>query len=184
MRTIKVRDLMIPLAEYATVSQEATLYDAVVALEEAQKHVEGKKERHWSILVLDEQGRAVGKISQWAVLWAIEPKYERMGDLRATSRFGFSSEFMKSMIEYYGLWQKPFEDLCKKASEISVKDVMRSPTEAEYIPEDASLDQAVHQIVLGRHRSMLVTREESIVGVLRSSDVFKEVCERIRACRA
>ena len=31
MKTIAVKNLMVPLAEYATVSEEATLYDAVLA---------------------------------------------------------------------------------------------------------------------------------------------------------
>ncbi|MBE9571802.1 MAG: CBS domain-containing protein, partial [Proteobacteria bacterium] len=32
MKTINVKDLMVPLDEYATVSEEATLFEAVVAL--------------------------------------------------------------------------------------------------------------------------------------------------------
>jgi hypothetical protein len=33
----KIENLMIPLADYATVSEDATLYEAVLALEESQK---------------------------------------------------------------------------------------------------------------------------------------------------
>ena len=36
MKQTKVRDLMVPLSDYATVSEEATLYEAVMALEESQ----------------------------------------------------------------------------------------------------------------------------------------------------
>ena len=36
METIKVKDLMVPLEQYVCVSEEATLYEAVVALEAAQ----------------------------------------------------------------------------------------------------------------------------------------------------
>ena len=36
METIKVKDLMVPLDQYVCVSEDATLYEAVVALEEAQ----------------------------------------------------------------------------------------------------------------------------------------------------
>ncbi|MCK4824791.1 hypothetical protein KA005_54060 [bacterium] len=35
MKKKVVRELMIPFAEYSTVSQEATLFDAVMALEKA-----------------------------------------------------------------------------------------------------------------------------------------------------
>ena len=36
MKQTKVRDLMVPLSDYATVSEQATLYEAVMALEQAQ----------------------------------------------------------------------------------------------------------------------------------------------------
>jgi hypothetical protein len=36
---------------------------------------------------------------------------------------------------------------------------------------------------MGRHQSLLVTRGEEIVGVLRLSDVFKKICDSIKACR-
>ncbi len=41
MKSIAVKDLMIPIGEYATVSHEATLYEAVEALQKAQKEFVG-----------------------------------------------------------------------------------------------------------------------------------------------
>jgi len=182
MQSIKVSELMVRLVEYATVSEEATLNEAVLALEEAQKNVEEGREKHRAILVLDKKGHVIGKLDQWTVLWAIEPRYRHMGDLKETSRYGFSPDFLRSMIENYGLWRKPLEDLCKKAAEMNVKEIMRTPTEAEYVREEATLDEAIHQMVMGRHASLLVKRGDAIVGILRQSDVFKEVCDRIKAC--
>ena len=182
MQSIKVGELMVPLAEYATVSEEATLNEAVLALEEAQKHVGADREKHRAILVLDKKGRVVGKLDQWTVLWALEPRYKQMGDLRETSRYGFSPDFLKSMIESYGLWRKPLEGLCRKAAEMRVKDIMHAPAEAEYVGEDAALDTAIHLLVMGHHQYLLVTRGEDIVGVLRLSDVFKKICDNIKAC--
>jgi CBS domain-containing protein len=183
MRSIKVGELMVPLAAYATVSEEATLREAVLALEEAQKHVAGDREKHRAILVLDKKGTVVGRLDQWTVLWALEPRYKQMGDLRETSRYGFSPDFLRSMIESYGLWRKPLEGLCRKAAEITVKDIMHTPVEVEFVGEDASLDTAIHLLVMGRHQSLLVTRGEEIVGVLRLSDVFKKICDNIKACQ-
>ena len=182
MQSIKVEELMVPLADYATVSEEATLSEAVLALEKAQKGVEADREKHRAVLVLDQQGRVVGKLDQWTILWAIEPRYKHIGDLRETSRYGFSPNFLRSMIENYGLWRKPLEDLCKKAAEMNVKGIMQTPVDTEYVREEASLDEAIHQMVMGRHASLLVKRGDAIVGILRQSDVFKEVCDRIKAC--
>jgi CBS domain-containing protein len=182
MQSIKVGELMVPLAEYATVSEDATLNEAVLALEKAQQHVEEGREKHRAVLVLDNKGHVVGKIDQWTVLWAIEPRYKQIGDIRETSRYGFSPEFLRSMVENVGLWQKPLENLCRKAAEISVKGIMQVLTAGEFIPKDASLDQALHQMVMGRHASLLVKKGDSVVGILRQSDVFKEICDRMKAC--
>ena len=59
-----VRDVMVPLAEYATVRDSATLFDAVLALEEAQDNFDKARYRHRALLVLDANRRVVGKISQ------------------------------------------------------------------------------------------------------------------------
>jgi CBS domain-containing protein len=60
---------------------------------------------------------------------------------------------------------------------------MYTPTEGEYVPKDAALDQAIHQLVVGHHQSLLVTGEgREIVGILRLTDVFQEVCGMIKAC--
>jgi CBS domain-containing protein len=183
MQSIKVEELMVPLAEYATVSEEARLSDAVLALETAQKSVEGEREKHRAVLVLGQKGRVVGKLDQWTVLRAIEPRYKQMGDLRETSLYGFSPEFLRSMIENYGLWRKPLEGLCRKAAEMKVKEIMQTPGAGEYVAADASLDTAIHLLVMGRHQSLLVTRGEDIIGVLRLSDVFKKVGDNIKACK-
>ena len=117
MQSIKVGELMVPVAEYATVSEEATLYDAVLALEEAQQKIKQEHQKYWSVLVLDKNQRVVGKLDQWTMLMAIEPRYKRVKELRETSRYGFSPEFYKSMLEDHGLWRNPLEDLCKKAAD-------------------------------------------------------------------
>ena len=182
MKSIKVKELMVPLAEYATVSHEATLSEAVIALKEAQKNVETDRDKHRAVLVLDDRRRVVGKLSQWDVVKGIEPKYDSITELKDTSRYGFSPAFIRSMLDQYGLWRKPLEDLCRKAAEQKVKDMMVTPHENEFIQEEASLDEAIHQLVIGRHQSLLVTRGEEIVGILRLSDVFKQICDKIEVC--
>ena len=182
MQSITVKELMVPLSEYATVSQDATLIEAVLALDEAQKRVEADREKHRAVLVLDKAGQVVGKLDQWSVLWALEPRYKQMGNLRETSRYGFSPEFLKSMVETYGLWRKPLDGLCKKAAALTMKEIMHTPAAGEYIAEDASLDTAIHLLVMGRHQSLLVKHGEEVVGILRLSDMFKKICDGIKAC--
>ncbi len=184
MKSIMVKELMVPLSEYATVAEEASLYEAVVALEVAQEKFDKSAERdkHRAVLVFDKDQQIIGKVSQLDVLRSLEPKYEEMGDMKAISRFGWSADFVKSMLSNYGLWEKPLQDICKKAAQKKVKDLMVTYSEGEYVAENATLDEAIHLMVMGNHQSLLVTRDKSIIGILRLTDVFREVCGMIKAC--
>jgi len=87
------------------------------------------------------------------------------------------------MIKSYGLWRKPLEGICRKAAEMKVKEIMHSPSEGEYVGENDTLDTAIHQLVMGHHQSLLVTRGEEIIGILRLCDVFRKICDNIKACK-
>jgi predicted transcriptional regulator len=180
MKTILVKDVMVPVSEYATVSQEATLYDAVLALEKAQGKFDQNRYRHRGILVYDENGKIMGKISQTAVLRALEPKYEQFEMPR--SRYPFTPNFMKSLFNQYDLWNKPLDDICKKASQKRVKEFAESFDEGEIVKEETSLNEAIHMLVVGKLQSLLVMREEEVSGILRLTDVFHEVFKMVKAC--
>lgn len=182
MKTTTVGDLMVPLKEYPTVSEDATLFDAVLALEKAQEKFDQTRYRHRAILVYDQNKRIIGKISQMDVIIALEPKYQKIGEKKMITRSGFSPQFLKSMLSQYSLWDAPLSDICRKASKIKVKTFMYTPTEREYVEETASLGEAIHQLVMGHHHSLLVTRGNDIVGILRLTDVFKEVFDAMKAC--
>ena len=184
MKTITVKELMVPLEAYATVSQEATLYEAVMALEKAHEKLDRERYLylHRAILVYDKNNKIVGKISQLDALRALEPKYATMGDSGTLSRAGFSPDFLRSMLEQYSLFEEPLKDACNKAAKIKVKKFMYTPGEGEYIEEDATLGHAIHHLVMGHHQSLLVTSGDDIVGILRLTDVFKEVFHVIKTC--
>lgn len=184
MKSYLVNDLMVPLSEYATVSEEATLYEAVLSLEKAQEKFEDRhtRYRHRAILILNKDGHVIGKLSQLDVLRALEPKYQEMIQGEGLHRYGFTKEFERSILEEFNLFAGPLEDICRKAGEKNVKDFMYTPTEGEYVSETASLDVAIHQLIIGRHQSLLVTREKEIVGVLRLTDVFAAVFHKMKEC--
>lgn len=182
MKSRTVKEVMVPLAKYATVTETATMFEVVMALEKAQQEFDQTLYRHRAVLVYDTNKQIVGKVSQLDILKALEPKYEQIKDAKSISRLGYSRQFLKKMMDQFSLWNKPLDDICKKASSIKVKDFMYTPTEGEYIEESATLDQGIHQLIVGHHQSLLVTREKEIVGVLRVTDVFKEICNIIKAC--
>lgn len=177
-----VKEMMVPLSEYATVSESDSLADAVVALEKSQKHFDPSRYRHRAILVLDDQGRVSGKIDQIDLLKALEPKYDTLQTRTGMAHLVFTKKFMESMLTSYSLWEKPMEEICSKGANRRVKDFMHVPAESEYIEENASLDVAIHLLISQRFQSLLVTRDGEVVGILRLTDVFTEVVHAIKAC--
>lgn len=181
MKTRKVKDIMVPLAEYATVLESATLREAVLALEAAQEKFDKERYRHRALLVLDKHKKVVGKISQIDVLTVLEPKYGTMLKEGELPRSGLTKKFMMSMLDHYDLWNGSLERTCSRASDKKVKALMKRPSEGEYIREDDSLGKAMHQLIMGNNQSLLVTREKDIVGILRLTDVFSQIVQTIKS---
>ena len=182
METLTVKDLMVPLSRYATVSEEATLGEAVKSLKMAQKEFDQTRDKHRAILITDKDNRIVGKLSQLDVIRALEPKYMKIDNPKSLSRFGFSQDYLKYTLKEHHLWENALDDICKKATKLIVKNFMYTPTEGEYVKENTSLSEAIHQLVMGRHQSLLVTRGEEIMGILRLTDVFREISNKMSTC--
>ncbi len=190
MKLIRVKDLMVPVQDYVTISQQAFLYQAVLTLEKAQEQYLNQSSRahsypHRALLVLDDDGRVIGKLSQLDIFKALEPKYQQITEADSMSKLaasGFSHEFLRNMLEKFGLFDKPLKDICKKAASTVVQDIMYTPAQHEYVREDDTLEVAVHQFIIGHHQSLLVTRQDDITGILRLVDVFREICQIIKAC--
>lgn len=183
MKDYRVEDIMVPIEEYATVSQDATLYEAVMALEKAQEDFNRNRYAHRAVVILDDQKNLVGKLSQLDVLRALEPKYSEMQTQAGLARYGFTKKFIQSMMEQYRLWDRPLTDICLKAADVKVADIMTTPSEGEIIEEDASLGQAIHLLVMGQHQSLLVLRKKEIVGILRLTDVFAAIFHSMKECK-
>ncbi len=183
METITVKEMMIPLEDYATVSENATLAEAVLALEEAQSSFEQNRYQHRAILVYDRRRKIVGKLSQLDVLQALEPKYQGTADFKELDQFGINADYVRNLIDELGLLKKPVQDICRKAAEVTVKSIMHQPAQGEYVNEDATLNEAIVQLLMGRHQSLLVTRNNEIIGILRLTDVFKKVTDMIKECK-
>ena len=73
-------------------------------------------------------------------------------------------------------------DLCKAAGMLKVERLLHVPAEGEHVDENASLAEAIHQLALEHHQSLLVTRGKKIVGILRLTDVFMEIFQVIKDC--
>lgn len=174
MKEIRVKDIMVPISDYATVSQNANLIEAIRSLENQKMTFGGGPYRHRAVLVVADDGHVIGKVSQVDIMRALEPNYQRIGGDLKLSRFGFSRDFINSMVKQYQLWERSLETMCKIASETKVSKIMYTPADHQKVKEDDSLFIAMHQIVMGQHQSLLVTKGsgKEIIGILRSTDAF------------
>ncbi|MDQ1330304.1 MAG: hypothetical protein QG578_567 [Thermodesulfobacteriota bacterium] len=178
-----VKDLMVPLAEYATVQEGSTLFEAVLTLEKAQEEFDNEHTpyHHRAVLILNRDKKVIGKLSQLGVLRAILHDNERTQQIEDISRFGFSTRLINSLREKYRQEEAILDDVYKKAVRIKVEDCMQTPSEGEYVDEMTSLDTAIYQLVIGKHLSLIVTRGDKIVGLLRMSDVFAAVFHTMKS---
>lgn len=183
MKAKLVRDLMVPLSEYDTIPEDATLHEAISLLEKVKENYDQTGYRFRVVLVRNKDGHIIGKVSQLDAIKGLEPQYRKIGDLKAVSHFGFRQEFIKSMMTNYGLWQDALEDICRKSATTKVSNVMDIPEGGEYVEDGASLNEAVHRMIIGNYHFMFVTKSKQIVGTLRVNDVFREVSQRMATCK-
>ena len=182
MKTYKVKDTMVPLSEYTAINQNVTLGEALISLRDLKQNSVHDHNIHRSLLVMDDHGKVVGKLSQLDLILGLEEGYRKIGDLKGVTHSGFDPKFIKAMIEKNRMWEKPLDEICRKAIGIKVRDIMYTPTRGEYLDSEASLDVAIHQLGMGRHHALLVTEKDRVVGVLRLSDIFDVVDEAIQKC--
>jgi Mg/Co/Ni transporter MgtE len=138
VKKILVKDVMVPLSEYATVSQDATLSEAVQVLKRAQADYHQSKHRHRAILIYDDNKRIVGKVSFISILRGLEPKYDSMLSDNGPMHLGFTKTFQRAIIEQLQLWDDPLVDLCAKSANVKVKSFMATPRPEEQIALDAT----------------------------------------------
>jgi len=182
MKNTEIKDVMIGLSDYTTISENDNLASAIKELKSAQNDSRYKY-KHRAALILDDEGEISGKLSMFDILKALEPKYQHFehsdpahGHI-GLSRFGLNQQFLNSFVDRFDLWSDTLDELVKKTAKIRVKDVMYSPTKGEYVNLETPMSEAIHQFILGYHQSLLVLKERKVVGVLRLSDVFNLICE-------
>lgn len=182
MENYLVKDLMVPLSEYATVHVGSTLFEAVQALEKAQEEFDHTRYKHRGILIMDKNNRVIGKLSHLHALRALEPALDQTGDFKALEQFAFSRQYIRNLRKMRRRPAAPLEDLCKKAAELKVEDFMHTTAEDESIDHAATMDLAVHQLVQENLLSLLVTKEDKTIGILRLADVFAVVYHTMKEC--
>jgi predicted transcriptional regulator len=178
---MKVKDLMVPADKFPKISDQATFYEALAALEAAQEKFLSGESQQRILLVENQDGKIVGKISPIDLFVGLETNYSRVNAEETINRFGLSYVW-KSMQKDYNLWENPFKDLCRKASDVQIKNFLKTPTEGQSVRTQDTLAKCFHLFVMNRHDSLFVFEGGEIVGLLRFTDVYNKVSQTMKAC--
>jgi CBS domain containing-hemolysin-like protein len=180
MKQYTVKDLMVPISEYASVPEGSTVLEAVAALEKAQEDFDHTRYKHRAVLILNKDGQVVGKLNQFGFLRSLDPIDGEDIPLPDIGRFGFSARAMAMHREQNRLKEDMLEQVFQDAGNMRVESFMQTPSENEYVGAETSLYTAIHQMMTGPHLSLLVLEGEEVTGILRLSDVFAAVFHTIK----
>lgn len=175
--TKKVRDLLVPLNEYAVTTPERTLREAVPTLRKLYCEVEEGKcteAGHRNILVIDDSGELVGILDFKSILRVLIP--EIAGGLTARlEALGVSMAFAQADATSLDEARLSFRARVIKNAETKVADAMLKIKGT--IHADADLMEALTLLYMNKITVLPVYDGDKVVGVLRESDIFLTVAE-------
>jgi predicted transcriptional regulator len=168
---LRVRDVMIPLADYPKVSSNCSLRKAISVLEGAELDVRGRKSLPRVLLVLDDKDRLVGIVRRRDILRGLEPNFLSSQPVQHRRKL-FTVEADPHLSALTG--GRVVHSLREQAHR-PVSDVMLRLDAAIHCEEPVMV--AVYEMVSKDLAVLPVLCEkgERVVGVIRSVDVFREL---------
>ncbi len=165
----RVREIMIPVGQYPSVRDNATLREAIAVMEHAQLETGGRQSLPRALLVFDAIHVAVGYVRRRDLMLGLEPAFLVRQPLEHPRRlFDVGVDPNLSELSY----DRMMKGIRERAGR-PVSDVMR-PIEA-ILDADDHVMKAVSEMVSLDLSLIPVVRNGQLVGVVRSVDVFHEL---------
>jgi CheY-like chemotaxis protein/CBS domain-containing protein len=169
----RVGDVMIPLADYSTVTGDDTVEKAIDRLRASfglQAATDSIMETgHRSLLVLGDDGVVEGAVAIVDLLRAIMPRYLSAPKPTLADTIQYSPMF----------WVGMFNREVRAIRSVRVRDLMSPVPPA--IAANAPLMEAAYAMVQQGARRLVVERGGVIVGVIREQELFFEI-DRVLGC--
>ncbi|MBI9111823.1 CBS domain-containing protein [Maridesulfovibrio ferrireducens] len=179
MENFRVKDLMIPVKEYSRIKKSTTVSQAMLKLvkEGTDKNL---PHPHRDLLVEDETGKIIGKVTILDIFSHMEPAYFKV--LEKNPKAFLDKSYVQKVFKDFNLWSEPLKNLCRNISKVKIEDIMYTPNQNEFISEEDNLDKPLHAYITGIHQPILVQKDGEVTGVLRLGDVFEKVRDSILSC--
>lgn len=169
------RDLLVPLEDYPHANESQTLAEAVELLETWQIDFDGRKSMPRVLLVLGDNNELLGMARRRDILRGIEPEFH--GELDETHpEAHFKSEIDPNLTDLI-----PVLDAEKLATKLDrpLREVVREMQ--GQVDIDDSMMKIVREMVGKDTHIAAVIEEDHVVGVVRSLDVMRAVCNLMEA---
>ena len=182
METKLVREVMIPIESYVTVHEEDSLFDVIQTLEGSK--IANKGRAHSDAVVVDEEGKFIGKVTMIDIFRALEPNYNKINvdEIIAGGKGELTEDMITAATKDFDFWVAPSKTICERGQARKVSEIMHVPKTREYIMEEESIEKALHLYVLGAHQPLIVKKGETVTGLLRFGDIFEVVRENLLMC--
>jgi predicted transcriptional regulator len=182
METKLVREVMIPIESYVTVHEEDSLFDVIQTLEGSKAANKGRA--HRDAVVVDEDGKFIGKVTMIDIFRALEPNYNKIDvdEIVAGGKGKLTEDMITAATKDFDFWVEPSKTICERGEARKVSEIMHLPSDREYIMEEESIEKALHLCVLGAHQPLIVKKGETVTGMLRYGDIFEVIRKNLLMC--
>ncbi len=165
------RDVMVPLEDYPHLYDNQTLREAVRLLETAQIQMSGRTSMPRILMVMDENDNLVGMVRRRDILRGLEVSFHT--DIEATqTELTIPTDIDPNLAE---LMSEDDSGRLKHRLERPLSEVVRELPGR--VNADDSLMKVVRELVGNDTHIAAVIENETVVGVARSVDVLKAVCD-------
>ena len=170
----RVRDVMVPLAQYPSIRDTATLREAVQLMATAELDVHGRRSLPRVLLVFDEIEVMVGYVRRRDLMLGLEPKFLVVQPLAYRKKL-FDVAVDPNLSE---LSHDRVVNGIREQGGRPVSDVMQ-PIEA-VVQADDYIMKAIYEMVSQDLTLIPVVDGKQLVGVVRSVELFHEVAQMLQ----
>jgi predicted transcriptional regulator len=173
MKNVTAGEIMIPLEQYPHMPYWFTLRQAIAELTKTQIDRDGRRSLPRRILVFDEDYNLLGVVRRRDILRGLEPRFAK-GTASEYPKKLFDVEFDPNLLEV--LIDHGLESILGRAEE-TVESVIQ-PIHFTVNHEDHIL-KIMHEMVVHDVSMIPVLKDETVAGVVRTVEVFREVAQLV-----
>ena len=163
----KAGDIMIPIEDYTTIDEDATVKEGMRCLKESYENLIASsrlmESGHRSIMVFDRNKELTGILGIRDLIHYLQPSYLLSPKPSLAERIEYSPMFWKGM----------FTTQTRALANKKVKDIMSLVPPS--VDEKANLMEVANMIYTQEVRRIVVTRKGTVVGIVREQELFFEI---------